>query len=301
MMRIHVSGHNKDTPESDSMRGRSSRAGKKITDDELQNLLDILTSETSEDVDIDNSNAHYMKAIVAYNIFARGDIRAINDAAKSIIKACQADKTNILNHETAVDILYHQYEGKDYQPNPDIGPAQQERILKQMIILGKRAINLGSTNSKTFSGVGKAYQLQGKYERAIKYLQRALEIDPANMDAKIVAAITMTGIMTTAPMPSEDDYKMTVKYIDEVIASGQFTQLALTTKADLFAAFDDVPNLKKVLAQLERFEPTPAVDWMWRSELYMMAKDKLRAVYYWNRAKEIDPDVEPIHKELYEQ
>ena len=154
---------------------------KKETKLDLQDVLSLITQDGNDESEqMDDQSAaklHFTKAILAYNIFLKGDQKMINDAASSITKACKCDRESTYNHETAAMILVLKYRRNTEKLNQSPDAESNLKILKRAIMLGKIAIKLGSIQASTFTDVGKAYDQIGKHERAAKYHRRAAKLD----------------------------------------------------------------------------------------------------------------------------
>ena len=264
---------------------RIQRAAEYHNNDGRREILDI-TNNMKED-GASASDIYYCRAIIKFGMYeADGQDAMLDGATTAMLRACRADKKSIRNHDAGTAMfmtIYQKYTKGGHRQS--ITPPPVSDVLEHIIVLGKRAIELGSKKADTAAHTGQALFHVKEIDESIKYSEYAIKLDPKHADAMVMIGLAMAA---DYDHPIER-YREALTYVNDAIKTGRSLQFALSVRADIQVMIDDKSGLRATLRQLEQFVPTHPADLMWRGELYMMAGDKKGAAPYIHRAIKLDP------------
>ena len=239
----------------------------------------------------------HIKAILSFEMYNDGNRDTIYDAINFIKKACMHNQDNAGIHVEATTIILtgHYADNDESHARGEGHNAMDAALPEEAIQLGKRAIQLGSTEPLLYLNLGNAHLNTRHTKDAVEYFKKALELDPFFGEAKLMLGTALFRIMLDSSASNvkctDGDYQKVIDLIDESMELDGPSELALTTKADIQISRDDMKGLRKTLARLKRYEPSSLPDVIWRIEMHIIADDIKGAKKYILQATDLDPSM----------
>ena len=196
------------------------------------------------------------RAIVMYNLTAKGCADLFEESVECILEACSTDPQNKLNHGEAANMLYTKFERCD-------------RADKDLLILsikhGKKAIELGDKQHRTFYNLGRAWFHMNNYDMAIVYFEQTAKIDKNFANAHAMIGISM---MQNEKSKYPSYRNLATKHLDKALKKDPKLAIALQAKAKIHLGDWNFDGAQKILKVLTAAEPYNVQAWVCLAATY---------------------------------
>lgn len=191
------------------------------------------------------------RAKVMYGLTIKKHAKLFDDAIKWIQESCNIDPQNIQNLNEAANILYTKFE--------ENGRVDTD-ILAKSIKYGRKALELGDKQLRTYYNLGRAWFHMDKMDTAIECFEQAVKIDRdfANTHAMIGISI----MMRHKKNKGKDDSGRAKKYLDKALKKNPKLAFALQAKAKLQLDEWNFKGAQEILKVLTKVEPDNTQAWI---------------------------------------
>ncbi len=208
------------------------------------------------------------RAIVMYNLSVKGCADLFEESVMWIQQACSVDPYNMLNHCEAANMLYTKFERYDHA---------DKDLLIRSIKHGKKAIEFGDKQYRTFYNLGRAWFHRGNYDMAIVYFEHTAKIDKNFANVHAMIGISM---MQNEKSKYASYRELVTKHLDKALKKDPKLAIALQAKAKIHLDNWNFDGAQKILKVLTVVEPYNVQAWVCLAATYAEQYGKDPANYW---------------------